>query len=152
MFLDAIKQFLKYSQKKSLWVFHVNTGSCNGCDIEILALFSSKYDAERFGIKLVGSPKHANILLVTGPVTTKSRDPLLRAYDMMPKPKAVVSVGVCSLSGGVFAKSYNVLGPVDNFIPVHVYVGGCSAHPNMILEGILRAAQILCEEEELWSF
>lgn len=138
-----LKRFFKLAQKRSLWVFHVNTGSCNGCDIEILALFSSKYDAERFGIKLVASPKHADILLVTGPVTSKAKDILWKIYEMTPEPKVVVAVGVCALSGGVFSGSYNVLGPVDNFIPVDVYVGGCSAHPTMILEGLLRGAKIL---------
>ena len=100
---------------KSIWAFHCNSGSCNGCDIEIVALLTPRYDIERFGMKLVGSPRHADALLVTGPVTKYMTDRLRRIYAQIPGPKVVVVVGNCGASGDVFYKSYNLDGPVDNF-------------------------------------
>jgi membrane-bound hydrogenase subunit mbhJ len=125
--------------ERSLWVFHLNTGSCNGCDIEIVAGLTPRYDLERFGIKLVGSPKHADILLVTGPVTHKMADRVKRVYEQTPEPKVVIVVGTCGTSGGVFYNSYNLLGPVDKIIPVDVYVPGCPTRPEAIINGILQA-------------
>lgn len=127
------------SLKRSLWVFHMNTGSCNGCDIEIIAALTPRYDAERFGIKLVGSPRHADVLLITGPVTRQMKDKVLRVYNQTPDPKVVMVVGTCGISGGVFYESYNLLGPVDKFIPVDVYVQGCPPRPEAIIEGVSKA-------------
>ncbi|MDD3538878.1 MAG: NADH-quinone oxidoreductase subunit B family protein [Atribacterota bacterium] len=124
---------------RSLWVFHLNTGSCNGCDIEIVALLTPRYDVERFGIKLVGSPKHADVLLITGPVNRKMLPRLKLIYEQTPDPKAVIVVGTCGTSGGVFYDSYNVVGPVDKHIPVDVYVPGCPARPEGIINGVLKA-------------
>lgn len=124
---------------RSLWVFHINTGSCNGCDIEIVALLTPRYDVERFGIKLVGSPKHADVLLVTGPVNRKMLPRLKLIYEQTPDPKAVIVVGTCGSSGGVFYDSYNVVGPVDKHIPVDVYVPGCPIRPEAIINGVLKA-------------
>lgn len=124
---------------RSLWVFHLNTGSCNGCDIEIVALLTPRYDVERFGIKLVGSPKHADVLLVTGPVNRKMLPRLKLVYEQVPDPKAVIVVGTCGSSGGVFYDSYNVVGPVDKHIPVDVYVPGCPIRPEAIINGVLKA-------------
>ncbi|MEM2918135.1 MAG: NADH-quinone oxidoreductase subunit B family protein [Candidatus Altiarchaeota archaeon] len=124
---------------RSIWVFHFNSGSCNGCDIEIIAALTPRYDAERFGIKLVASPRHADALLVTGPVTRKTINKLLRIYEQMPEPKIVIVVGNCGSTGGVFYESYNLLGPVDNVIPVDVYVPGCAPRPEAIIEGIAKA-------------
>ena len=124
---------------RSLWVFHLNTGSCNGCDIEIVALLTPRYDVERFGIKLVGSPKHADVLLVTGPVNRKMLPRLKLVYEQTPDPKAVIVVGTCGTSGGVFYDSYNIVGPVDKHIPVDVYVPGCPIRPEAIINGVLKA-------------
>jgi len=124
---------------RSLWVFHLNTGSCNGCDIEIVALLTPRYDVERFGIKLVGSPKHADVLLVTGPVNRKMLPRLKLIYEQTPDPKAVIVVGTCGTSGGVFYDSYNLVGPVDKHIPVDVYVPGCPVRPEAIINGVLKA-------------
>jgi len=124
---------------RSLWVFHLNTGSCNGCDIEIVSLLTPRYDVERFGIKLVGSPKHADVLLITGPVTRKMLPRLKLIYEQTPDPKAVIVVGTCGTSGGVFYDSYNIIGPVDKHIPVDVYVPGCPIRPEAIINGVLKA-------------
>lgn len=130
---------LNQSFQQSLWVFHVNTGSCNGCDIEIVAALTPRYDVERFGIKLVGSPRHADVLLVTGPVTLKARDRLKRVFEQTPDPKAVVVCGVCGSTGGVFFESYACCGPIDDHIPVTVYVPGCPVRPEAVIDGIVKA-------------
>ncbi len=134
---------LTKSFNRSLWAFHFNSGSCNGCEIEIVAAITPRYDPERFGIKLVGSPKHADILLVTGPVVRKMRDRLQRVYQQMPDPKVVMCVGVCGSSGGPFYDSYNLDGPVDDVIPVDVYVPGCPPRPEAIIHGVVVAQQKL---------
>jgi len=125
--------------KKSLWVFHFNAGSCNGCDIEIVATLTPRYDPERFGIKLVGTPRHADVLLVTGPVTKQMEPRLRRVYEQMASPKVVMAVGTCAQSGGVFFDSYNLAGPVDQIIPVDVYVPGCAPRPEAIINGVVTA-------------
>jgi membrane-bound hydrogenase subunit mbhJ len=125
--------------ERSLWVFHLNSGSCNGCDIEIVAALTPRYDLERFGIKLVGSPKHADVLLVTGPVTAKMADKVKLIYEQTPDPKAVIVVGTCGTSGGVFYHSYNLRGPIDKILPVDVYVLGCPTRPEAIINGVLQA-------------
>lgn len=127
------------SFKRALWVFHVTTGSCNGCDIEIVAALTPRYDVERFGIRLVGSPRHADVLLVTGPVTRPMAERLKRVYEQTPDPKAVVVVGGCGATSGVFYDSYNVAGPVDQIVPVAVYVPGCPPRPEAIIHGVVTA-------------
>ncbi len=127
------------SFKRALWVYHLNTGSCNGCDIEILAALTPRYDLERFGIVLVGSPRHADVLLVTGPVTNQMAPRLKRIYDQVPEPKMVLVIGNCGVEGLVFHESYNLSGPVDQIIPVDVYVPGCPTRPEAIIEGVLKA-------------
>ncbi len=127
------------SFNRALWVFHVNSGSCNGCDIEIIAALTPRYDVERFGIKLVGTPRHADVLLVTGPVVHKMKDKLKRIYEQTPDPKAVIVVGNCGSTGGVFYESYNLEGPVSEIIPVDVYVPGCPPRPEAIIYGVAKA-------------
>lgn len=126
--------------KRSLWVFHVPTGSCNGCDIEIVATLTPRYDTERFGIKLVGTPRHADVLLMTGAVTRKMEDKMNRIYEQTPDPKAVVVVGNCGSSGQVFYESYNLKGPIDEQVPVDIYVPGCPPRPEAIIDGVVKAA------------
>jgi len=134
--------FNKY-RKKSPWILHYNTGSCNGCDIEILACLSPIYDIERFGMINRGNPKQSDVLLVTGPVTKRSRERLVTLYAQMPEPKVVVAVGSCTCSGGVFKDMYNVENGVDKYIPVDVYIGGCAVRPQQIIDGVVKALDIL---------
>lgn len=115
---------MSLSKEKSPWIYHLNTGSCNGCDIELVALLGPRYDVERFGVKLTGSPKHADIVIVTGPVTTQSRERMLRVLSQVPEPKVVMSIGSCPMSCNVFKGSYSVDGPLDKWTKVDVAVGG----------------------------
>ena len=146
MKIEAISRYLSDVTKflpRSLWVYHLNTGSCNGCDIEILAALTPRYDVERFGIKLVGSPRHADVLLVTGPVTKNLEKAVKMVYNQVPDPKVVMVVGVCGITGGVFRGSYNILEGVNKIIPVDVYVPGCPARPEAIIYGVVKAWQKL---------
>lgn len=133
---QTIEHIKKWARAKSPWLIHFNSGSCNGCDIEILATLTPRFDAERFGVQLHGSPRHADILICTGPVTKQARDRLVRTYEQMPAPKFVIAVGTCAISGGVFAGCYNVIGQIDEVIPVDVYVPGCPPRPEAIIEGL----------------
>jgi len=124
-------------------VVHYNCNSCNGCDIEFLALLTPHYDVERFGIVHVGNPKHADVLVVTGSVNHRNARVLKNVYDQIPDPKVVVAMGVCASTGGIFADGYNVLGGIAKVIPVDVYVPGCAARPEAMMDGIVKAAVIL---------
>jgi len=130
-------------RKKSPWILHYNAGGCNGCDIEILACLAPKYDIERFGIINTGNPKQSDILLVTGPVTKRSRERLVEIYSQMPEPKVVVSCGACACTGGVFRGMYNCEGGIDQYIPVDVYVCGCGTRPEQIIDGVIEALGVL---------
>ena len=128
---------------KSPWVLHYDGGSCNGCDIEILAALTPKFDAERFGIVNIGDPKQADVLLVTGPANNRNKDVLKNLYNQIPNPKAVIVVGTCGCTGGVFHNCPNVLGGIDKVIPVDVYVPGCAARPEAIIDGVVLALEKL---------
>ena len=128
---------------KSPWIVHFDCGGCNGCDIEVVASFTPVYDLERFGIVNVGNPKHADALVVTGPVNHRNAQVLRNVYEQMPEPKLVIAVGTCACSGGVFHNCYNILGGVDKVIPVDVYVPGCAARPEAIIDGVVLALQKL---------
>ena len=130
---------------RSPWIVHYAATSCNGCDIELLACLTPLYDVERFGIVNTGNPKHADILIVTGSVNEESRKVLENLYEQMPEPKAVIAVGTCALSGGIFRDAYNVYGGIDQVLPVDVYVPGCAARPETIIDGVVRACAILEE-------
>lgn len=129
--------------KKSPWVIHYDGTSCNGCDIEVLTCLTPLYDIERLGVINTGNPKHADILLVTGSVNHQNVEVLHQLYKQMPMPKVVVAIGICATSGGIFAECYNVKGGVNNVIPVDVYVPGCAARPEAIIDGIIKATEIL---------
>lgn len=130
---------------RSLALREVDAGSCNGCELEINALNNAFYDLERFGIKFVASPKHADVLLVTGPVTHNMRVALERAYAVTPDPKWVVALGECACTGGVFAGSYAVVGAVKDVIPVDLHIKGCPPSPIEILKGLLALLETVTE-------
>jgi Ni,Fe-hydrogenase III small subunit len=123
---------------KSLWVFHLATGSCNNCDIEILDCLTPRYDIERFGMQITGSIKHADVLLVTGAVNRQCIPRIKRIYEQMPKPRLIVAIGECALSRGVFMHSYNCPMPLDHVIPVDVYIPGCPPRPEAIISGLVK--------------
>jgi Ni,Fe-hydrogenase III small subunit/formate hydrogenlyase subunit 6/NADH:ubiquinone oxidoreductase subunit I len=130
---------------RSLAIREVDAGSCNGCELEIVALNNPVYDIERFGIQFVASPRHADMLLVTGPVTRNMELALLKTYQAMAEPKVVVAVGACGVSGGIFGENYASLGSVDKVLPVDVYIPGCPPRPQALLHGILLAVGRLAE-------
>jgi Ni,Fe-hydrogenase III small subunit/formate hydrogenlyase subunit 6/NADH:ubiquinone oxidoreductase subunit I len=140
---EALGQKIKERADKifgrSLHIREVDAGSCNGCEIEIVGLTGPVYDIERFGVHFVASPRHADLLLVTGPVTRNMELALKKTYDAMPGPRLVVAVGACGCSGGIFGQNYATLGGVDKVVPVDVYVPGCPPNPHALLHGILTA-------------
>jgi Ni,Fe-hydrogenase III small subunit/formate hydrogenlyase subunit 6/NADH:ubiquinone oxidoreductase subunit I len=141
--LDSLGAELKARLDKvlgrSLHIREVDAGSCNGCELEIVGLNSPVYDIERFGIHFVASPRHADMLLVTGPVSRNMELALRKTYNATPEPRLVVAVGACGCSGGIFGQNYASLGGVDKVIPVDVYIPGCPPNPHALLQGILTA-------------
>ena len=140
---QTLLKLKNWARINSPWAIHFNSGSCNGCDIEILATLTPRYDVERFGIKLEGSPRHADVLISTGPVTLQACDRLVRIYEQVPEPKFVIAVGSCALSGGVFAGNYNVVGDMSKVIPVDVFVPGCPPRPEAIIYGVVQLLEAL---------
>ena len=136
---QAVKAQLDRFYGRSLHIREVDAGSCNGCEIEIVGLNSPVYDLERFGIHFVASPRHADMLLVTGPVSRNMELALKKTYEAMPPPRRVVAAGACACSGGIFGKNYASLGGVDHVLPVDVYIPGCPPNPYALLHGILAA-------------
>jgi ech hydrogenase subunit C len=143
-----IKSIINKSRLKSPWIMHYDCGSCNGCDIEVLACLTPMYDIERFGIVNVGNPMHSDVLLVTGTVNPRNKKVLVNLYDQIPSPKLVIAIGACALSGGIFRDAYNVVGGVDKVIPVDVYVPGCPAKPEAIIDGVVTGLSKLKEKLE----
>lgn len=131
---------------RSPWLVHYDATSCNGCDIEVLACLTPLYDVERFGVLNIGNPKHADIFVITGGVNEQNREVIKNIYDQMADPKVVVAVGICALSGGIFRECYNMMGGVDQVIPVDVYVPGCAARPEAIIDGVVKALGVLEEK------
>jgi Ni,Fe-hydrogenase III small subunit len=131
-----LKELCQKALPRSLWVYHANSGGCNGCDIEVVNVLTPYYDAERFGIRLVGSPRHADVMLCQGPASRPTAKALRRAYEAMPAPKLVFAIGSCACGGGIWYDSYNVIGPVEKVIPVNFYIPGCPPRPEAILYGV----------------
>ena len=129
--------------KKSPWLFHLNTGGCNGCDIEIVSCIAPGFDIERFGCRLVGSPRHADIILVTGPVNRHSLERIKRVVHQSPKERVVIGLGSCTISGGMFKESYNTDPPLDKHLPVTLYIPGCPPKPEAIIAGLKKALEAL---------
>ena len=144
--MALIEKLVTWARIKSPWIIHFNSGACNGCDIEILASLTPKFDLERFGVLLKGTPRHADVLICSGPVTRQTKDRLIRIYEQIPEPKFVVAVGTCACSGGVFAGCYNILGGIDTAIPVSAYIPGCAASPQAIIDGVVKLLGSLKEK------
>ena len=126
---------------RSLSIRHVDAGSCNGCELELHALSNAFYDLERFGLRFVASPRHADVLTVTGPVTQNMREALLRTYEAMPDPKWVVAIGGCAVDGGIFVGSAAIVGGVKDVLPVDLTIRGCPPNPRQLLAGLLALLQ-----------
>ena len=139
---------LKNSMSKTPWMMHYDGSSCNGCDIEVLACLTPLYDIERFGIINTGDPRQADILLITGGVNHYNASVVSQIYEQMPTPKVVVAVGICACSGGVFRDCYNIKGGVDTTIPVDIYVPGCAARPESIIDGVCQAIALLQKKQD----
>lgn len=143
--MRIMSKIIHWSRLKSPWILHFNTGACNACDIEIIASLTPRYDLERFGVQLKATPRHADILVCSGPVTKLIACRLKRIYEQMPEPKFVVAVGTCACSGGVFQGCYNIEGGINTVIPVSAYIPGCPASPKAIIDGIAKLLQSLEE-------
>ncbi len=131
------------SISRSPWLLHYDGSSCNGCDIEVLACLTPVYDVERFGVINTGNPKHADILLITGGINYQNEPVVRQIYKQMPNPKVVVAVGICACDGGIFKECYNIKGGVDTVLPVDIFVPGCAARPEAIIDGVVQAVSLL---------
>ncbi len=129
---------ITWARTRSPWLIHFNAGACNGCDIETVEVLTPRFDVERFGSLLRGSPRHADVMVVSGSVPRKIRKRLVRIYEQMPAPKFVVAIGSCAISGGVFQNCYNSMDGIDKFIPVDAFIPGCPPRPEAILDGIVK--------------
>jgi len=143
-----LKKAIANSMAKSPWIYHINTGSCNGCDIELVACLTPRYDVERFGFKLAGSPRHADIVVISGPVTSQSKERLIRTVEQVPEPKVIVTLGSCPQSGNVFKGSYSIEAPVEQFVHVDVAIAGCTPKPEAVIAGLYEATAILKQKRE----
>lgn len=143
--MALLDRIARWARRKSPWILHFNSGACNACDIEVVASLTPRFDFERLGVALKGTPRHADVLVCSGPVTHQMRDRLRRIHDQMPDPKLVVAVGTCACSGGVFDGCYCVEGGVDAAIPVSAYVPGCPARPEAIIDGVVKLLGTLAD-------
>jgi NADH-quinone oxidoreductase B subunit len=133
-----LNRLVRWSRIKSPWILHLNSGACNACDIEVVAALTPRFDVERLGVLLKATPRHADVIIATGPVTRQMKDRIIRIYDQTPEPKFVIAVGACAMSGCVYRGAYNVMGGLDQVIPVNIYVPGCPARPDAILDGVVK--------------
>jgi len=137
--MKTIDKLILWSRLKSPWILHFNSGACNGCDIEIVDALTPKYDIERFGIVLKSTPRHADVLVVSGPVTLQQVPRLKRIYEQMPEPKFVLAIGACGCSGVKPAGCYSVVpGGLDQVLPVSAYIPGCPVRPEAIIDGVVK--------------
>ena len=147
--MGFVKKLVKWARIKSPWIIHFNSGACNACDIEVVAALTPRFDVERLGMIIRGTPRHADVLVCTGAVTRQIKDRLVRIYEQMPSPKFVIAVGSCACSGGVFKGCYNVCGGIDEVIPVDAYIPGCAASPQAILDGVAKLLTSLQKGEPI---
>jgi len=133
-----LNKLTRWSRIKSPWILHLNSGACNACDIEVVAALTPRFDVERFGVLLKATPRHADVIVATGPITRQIKDRVVRIYDQVPDPKFVIAVGACAMSGCVYRGAYNIMGGLDQVIPVNVYVPGCPARPDAILDAVVK--------------
>jgi Ni,Fe-hydrogenase III small subunit len=145
--MSMLKSLMNTARRRSPWLFHANAGGCNGCDIEFVTCMTPRYDAEQLGIRHEASPRHADIIVVSGPVTRTTCEALETVYGQMPHPKVVVALGSCPATCNVFAGSPTVVGPLDRILPVDVYVPGCPPRPDAIIAGLAEAAAILAGDK-----
>jgi NADH-quinone oxidoreductase B subunit len=145
--MTVVDRVVNWARIKSPWILHFNTGACNACDIEIIASLTPRFDIERFGILLKATPRHADVLVCSGPVTRQIKDRLVRIYEQMAEPKFVVAVGTCACSGGIFKGCYNVTSGIDSVIPVSAYIPGCPASPAAIIDGVAKLLKSLAGEK-----
>ena len=131
---------------KSPWLLHYDGSSCNGCDIEVLACTTPVYDVERFGVINTGNPMHADIFLITGGINSQNASVVKQIYEQMPQPKVVIAVGTCACTGGIFKECYNIKGGADTVIPVDIYVPGCAARPESIIDGVVKGVALFQEK------
>jgi NADH-quinone oxidoreductase B subunit len=136
--MNKLSSILRWARAHSLWVVHFNTGSCNGCDIEVVVATTPRFDIERFGILLKGSPRHADVIAFTGPLTRQAEARAKRIYAQLSHPKYVIAIGACALSGGPFHDHYNVREGVKESFPVDVFVPGCPPRPEAIVHGLMK--------------
>jgi NADH-quinone oxidoreductase B subunit len=141
--MPVLQRVVTWARIKSPWILHFNSGACNACDIEIIAALTPRYDIERFGIQLKATPRHADVLVCSGPVTRQIQDRLVRIYEQMAEPKFVVACGTCACSGGVFQGCYNVMQGIDAVLPVSAYIPGCPASPPAIIDGVVKLLKSL---------
>ncbi len=133
---NLMERAVDWGRRKSPWIIHFNAGACNGCDIEVVDALTPRYDLERLGMLQQGTPRHADVLVCTGAVTLQTRDRLRQIYAQMPEPKFVIAVGTCACTGGVFDGCYCVSGGIDSAIPVDVYLPGCAARPEALIDAV----------------
>lgn len=133
-----LNKLVRWSRIKSPWILHLNSGACNACDIEVVAALTPRFDVERLGVLLKATPRHADVIIATGPVTRQIKDRIIRIYEQTPDPKFVIAVGACAMSGCVYRGAYNIMGGLDQVIPVNVYIPGCPVRPDAVLDGVVK--------------
>jgi NADH-quinone oxidoreductase B subunit len=133
-----LNKIVRWSRIKSPWILHLNSGACNACDIEVVAALTPRFDVERLGVLLKATPRHADVIVATGPVTRQIKDRIIRIYEQTPDPKFVIAVGACAMSGCIYRGAYNIMGGLDQVIPVNIYVPGCPVRPDAVLDGVVK--------------